>query len=144
MTNVKWAALVFSMALSISGLYAQAFNPVNGMAYPVEFTEWTVKGEDKLRTMQSQLRSCVITFNPDTAVMSFGGALFKAAYTFFPGGVCEVAVKTMFLQKTISGAGWIERLGRDFTISLSVRGEAGGDDIITTAKGIIKEQRSVN
>ena len=75
MNKTRLALLIFSLAGSISGLFAQAFNPINGTAYLVEIIEWTSNGEDKLAVMQSLLRSCTITFNSGNTVVSFGSGL---------------------------------------------------------------------
>lgn len=138
MTNVKLTVFIFPLAVSISTLSAQALNPVNGTAYSVEFVEWIINGEDKLSSMQSNVRSSTITFNSDNVVVNFGNNLYKAAYTFFPNGSCEVAIKALFIQRTVSGSGRIERSGRDFTLYLSMRTEAGSEDIVTMIKGNIR------
>ena len=138
MIKIKPAILFFLLACSISGLRAQTFNPIDGRTYPVEFITWTINGDDKLPVMQSYLRSGAITFNPDNTVINFGNTLYKASYTFFSDGNCEVAIKALFIQRSVLGIGSIERSGRDFTLSLSMRSEAEAEDIITYIKGIIK------
>jgi predicted polyphosphate/ATP-dependent NAD kinase len=141
MTKIKRVIFVFLLVGSISDLYAQTFNPVNGTDYLVEFTEWTVNGVDMLPTMQSQIRSYTITFNLDNTVVSFGNILYKVMYTFFPDGTCETIAKALFIKQTILGTGEIERSGRDFTMFLSVRSEIKGQDVVmlTRAKGAIKQ-----
>ena len=123
---------------SISGLYAQAFSFTEGTAYPVEFVEWTLNGEDKLPVMQSYLRSGTITFNPDNTVMSIGNALYTATYTFFPDGSCEAAVKALFIRRSVLGTGRIERSGRDFTLSVFMPLEKEGRGMFAMIKGNIK------
>ena len=140
MTNIKPVILFLLLTSSIHGLYAQMFNPVNGAAYPVEFTEWTLNGDDKLYAMRPQLRSGIITCNSETTIVNFGGALYKAAYTFYTGDRCEVAVKTVFLQKSVFAIGRIERYGSDFSIFLSIPGGTAGKDIVTVARGKINQQ----
>ena len=138
MSRIKLTTLIFSLIGSVSILYAQAFNPVNGTAYPVKFDAWTLNGEDKLPTMQSLLRSGTITFNSDKIVLSVGNALYTATYTIFSNGSCEAAVKALLIRRTVVGTGSIEHSGRNFTLSLSMPLEKGGEDVFTVIKGAIK------
>ena len=138
MPRIKLSVLIFSLIGSVSILYAQTFNPVNGTTYPVEFIAWTLNGEDKLPTMQSLLRSSTITFNSDKTVLSIGNALYTATYTFFSDGRCEAAVKALLIRRTVAGTGSIERSGRGFTLSLSMPLEKGGEDMAAVIKGAIK------
>ena len=136
--TMKLTVLIFSLSGSVPGLFAQAFNPENGTTYPVEFIEWTLNDDDKLPVMQSLLRSSTITFNSENTVMSFGNTLYTANYTLFPDGSCEAAIKALFIRRTVSGTGSIERSGRDFTLSLSMPLEKEGKDMLTVIKGNIK------
>ena len=135
MNKTRLTLLIFSLAGSFSGLFAQAFSPVNGTAYPVEIIEWTSNGEDKLAVMQSLLRSCTITFNSANAVVSFGNGINNATYTFFPDGSCESSVKALFIKRSVFGAGRIERSGRDFILYVSMQVET--EDMATLIKGKI-------
>ena len=136
--DIKPAILIFSFMSSISGLFAQAFSFTEGTAYPVEFVEWTLNGEDKLSVLQSNMRSSAITFNSDKTVMSIGSALYNATYTILTDGSCEVVIKALFIRRSVSGTGRIERSGRDFTFFLSIPLENRGEDMYTVIKGIIK------
>ena len=138
MPKIKLAMLLFSLVVSISGLCAQAFNPVNGTAYPVEFVEWALNGEDKLPVMQSLLQSSTIIFNSDNTVMTFGNALYTAVYTILSDGSCEVAIKALFIRRSVVGTGSIERSGRDFTLSISMSLGKEGENMFTVIKGNIK------
>jgi hypothetical protein len=135
--------LLLLTAGSVSSLYAQVFNPVNRMEYPIEFTEWTLNGGvNMVPKMQSYMRSCTIMFNSGNTTVSFGNMLYKATYIFFPDSTCETVAKALFIKQSVFGTGEIERSGRDFTIFLSVRSEVKGKDrvILTRAKGTIKQQ----
>jgi hypothetical protein len=128
-------ALALSLFSSNSILYAQAFTPINGTAYPVEFTEWTLNGVDRLHEMESNLRSATITFNSNNTILNFRNALFNATYTFFPNGSCEFFVRVLFIRRTVLGTGRIERSGRDFTLFISL--QEGGEDMVAVIKGSI-------
>ena len=139
MTRIKQTILLFLLS-AISGLHAQAFSLLEGTAYPVEFVEWTLNGEDKLPVMQSYLRFNTITFNPGYTVMSVSNTLYTATYTILPDGICEVAIKAPFIRRSISGTGKIERSGRDFILSFSMPLGKKGEGMFTMIKGKIKSQ----
>ena len=134
----KLAILILTFAGSVSRLNAQVFYPIDGIAYPIEFTEWILNGEDKIPVMQTYLRSGTIAFNSDNTIITIGNALYTATYTIFPNGSCEVAVKALFIRRLISGTGGIERTGNEFTLSLSVPDEKEGKDMFTLIKGYVK------
>jgi len=128
--------LIFLLMVSVPGSFAQVFNPTNNTAYPVEFIEWIVNGEDKLPVMQSLLRSCAITFYLDNTVVSLGNTFYKANYTFFQDGSCEISIKTIIIRRTVLGQGTIELSGRDLALSLSM--SMGGQNVNAIIKGKIK------
>jgi len=136
MTKIKPTPLIFLLALSVSGLGAQSFDPVNNTAYPFDLVEVTFNGVDRLAAMQSNVRSCAITFNADNTVMSVGNNLYTATYTFSPDGSCEIVMKALFIRRSVSASGTIERTGKDFTVSLSM--QMRGRDVIAVMKGRIK------
>ena len=138
MTRIKPIILIFSFVSSISGLCAQVFSPIEGIAYPVEFVEWTLNGEDKLPVMQSYLHFNTITFNSDYAVMSVGNTLYTATYTILSDGSCEVAIKALFIRRSVSGTGRIERSERDFILSFSMPLGKESEDMFTIIKRKIK------
>ena len=138
MINPRLTALLFLFTLFISGLHAQAFNPVNGTAYAVEFTDWEFTGNDRMAGMQGNIRSGTITFNRDNTVMSFGNALYTAAFTFRPDGRCDIAVRALLVRRSFSGTGRVERSGRDFTVFLSMPREGDSEEMPVIIKGVIK------
>jgi len=136
MIKRKPLLLIFLLALSISALYAESFDPVNGTAYPFDLVEVTFNGVDRSAAMQSHVRSCAITFNADTTVMSVGNGLYNAVYTFTPDGTCEIVMKALFIRRSFSASSTIERSGRDFTITLSM--QMKGRDVVAVMKGRIR------
>ena len=107
-------------------------------AYPIEITEWTSNGEDKLPVMQSLLCSGSIIFNSDTIVVSFGNGINSAAFTFYPDGRCESSVKALFIRRSVRGTGRVECFGRIFTLYVSMREKPEGEDMAAIIKGNIK------
>ena len=134
-TKLKSILLIFLFVDSISGLRAQSFDPANGTAYPFRLAEVTINGKDRSAAMQSNVRSCTITFNQDNTVISVDNTRYNTTYTFSSDGACEIVFKAFFIRRSVPGSGTVERSGRDFTVSLSM--QMRGRDMIAVMKGRI-------
>ena len=132
----KIMLIIFLFTFLSSGLYAQGFNPVIGTAYPFEFIEWTLNGEDQLPRMQSLLRTCTITFNLNNTMVAFSNGMYNAAYTFLPDGNCEISMRALFIRRSFFGTGSVERTLRDFLLSISM--DIEGKEMTTIIRGRIK------
>jgi len=130
---LKLTMLIFSLTCSVAVLGAQTFTPLNGVTYPVEIVEWTINGEDRFPAMKSNLRTCTIIFNSDNTEVSFGSALYNATYIFFPNGSYDFSVRALFIRRSGSGMGRVERSGRELTLFVSMRAER--EDVSAVIRG---------